>query len=88
MSNAFMVLDSAREDKRCEKCKHHRFVVLSYHESGVWALHTRAHMVRGQEWPYLASDQALHWWGNVFGATEQDKLPPTCLGSYKKVGGK
>lgn len=84
-TNTFMVLDATKQDKRCEKCKHHRFVVLSYHESGVYALHTRAHMVKGQAWPYLSPDQALHWWGSGVGVL--DKFPPACLSAYKKVGG-
>lgn len=84
--NTFMILDETKKDVRCERCKHHKYVIFSFHESGVNLLHTYAHVLRDHAWPYLSLNQGLHWWG--VGAGQLDRFPPACLGSYKKIGGK
>lgn len=84
MSTTYYVLDETKEDKRCQKCKYHKFVIVSIHpDAALYVMHSFVHLV-GQGWPYLNFNQGVHWWGAGLPVMN----PPECLKSYKKVGGK
>jgi len=71
---------SAKGDTRCEKCKHHTFLIWSS-MLDVDVIHSNIHLVAGNKFPYLLREQGIHWWSGTV-------LPPECLKSYKKIGGK
>lgn len=84
MSATFYIFDETKEDKRCQKCKHHKFIIVSRHPEGaLFVMHSYVHLVE-HGWPYLTGNQGFHWWG----VGSLNPMPPDCLSSYKKTGGK